>query len=372
MDYTKKSAVVYNGKTVILGQFCKENDIPVDVVLMRVSQGMTIEEAIDHELEWNDSGSKMSHLYVKPIYSYRGETGSMTALCRRYHLTRNSVLKQMEKGLSFEEALTYLIEYKEAHAVYTFEGATGTITELCEIFGFNVVRVFRAKTRTTLNIEEILRAEMAIKNVELAHYSIRGFEGSFKDICEHYGLSEGEVIGRYLRNGRDMKLALETETTWKIILDTPIKVDGKMKSLPDLCSEYGVNLSDVRHKIIHTKTKDPLAAVQELKRYSELTSKITYRKFTGSLKEVCDHFGLNFVAVRRPIGCGLSPKESLDNEYEWVQIKKKKCTIEGFSGTYEEVMEHFELNPSDIRRRILRLGQEPITAVQTLIEKKKN
>lgn len=369
MDYDKKSVVKYKGQEVKLGEFCKQNDIPIDVVLLRVSQGMTIEEAIDHELDWNESGSSLSHLYMKPVYSYKGETGSMSAICRKNHVTRNSVLKQMEKGMTFEEAIDFLIESK---AVYTFEGSTGTITELCEIFGFNVVRVFRSKTRTTQSIEDIFRAEMAIKNVEMARYSVNGFEGSFKEICEHYGLSEGEVIGRYLRNGRDMKKALENESSWKIILDTPIKVNGKTVSLPDLCSEYGVSLSDVRHKVIHTKTSNPLLAVQELKRYDDLTSKITYRKFTGSLKEVCDHFGLNFVAVRRPIGCGLSPKESLDNEYEWVQIKKKKCTIEGFSGTYEEVMEHFELNPSDIRRRILRLGQEPITAVQTLIEKKKN
>lgn len=74
----------------------------------------------------------------------------------------------------------------------------------------------------------------------------------------------------------------------------------------------------------------------------------TVNGFTGTLKEIAEHFKINYATLQWRMQKGMSVEEAVNCDIK----RNKKYTADGFTGTLYEIAEHFGIKYSTLRNRM--------------------
>lgn len=125
----KRSVRLFDGKS--LPDWCDERGLSYPRMDRLLYHGLSLEEAVERckELERFD-------------------------ICREAGRRISTVRKRMEKGLSFEEAVT--VEGNVGKHVYTMNGETKTLSEWCKIYGFTEPAILYRMKKKGMSFEEAI------------------------------------------------------------------------------------------------------------------------------------------------------------------------------------------------------------------------
>lgn len=80
--------------------------------------------------------------------------------------------------------------------------------------------------------------------------------------------------------------------------------------------------------------------------------KYTVKNFTGTIKELSEHFNIPANRIKQRLKRGLSIEEAVNPNKIPSGKKRKIYTINGYSGTFSELAEYFGINENTVKSRM--------------------
>lgn len=115
--------VTYKGETGHLRTICRKYNLNYSTIHDRmVKQDMTFGEAITIPIK------------TPKLYEVHGVKRTLRGHCAFYKINYGTVRSRLKTGMSLEEALTMPASYGPPKKVYTYKGVTGGIGEVCQAF----------------------------------------------------------------------------------------------------------------------------------------------------------------------------------------------------------------------------------------------
>lgn len=236
----KGKTYTYKGETGSLSHLCRVFNKNYSLCYKRLESGDTIEGAFERP---------KSERFVPPdsdadkVYEYEGLRGSLSNLCRQLNLNRTTIKYRLDAGYTLEQALTNdkkgfkVVQKRFCGRQYTYNGVTGNIEYLSYI---NNIESDLVKWRLEENIS-LSDAFAPFDNKKLHTY--QGKTGAVKELCNFLGLDIVTVKKRLDRKYSDEQAfdpnGRAKKYTYKGITDTLI----------NLCEHFGCNISTVRKRL---------------------------------------------------------------------------------------------------------------------------
>ena len=237
--------------------------------------------------------------------------------------------------------------------VYTvFKGTdkefTGTKKEIAEYFNINYYTLINRINKQNMNLEEAIdykniktnKIYTVFENTDLE------FKGSLTEIAKHFNISPSTLKNRIT----NMNLSLEKAINYndlKIIKYTVFKNTDKefTGTIDEISINFNVKCDTLKNRMLKKnlsledalKWKDPRI---------KTIFKNTNREFTGNLKEIADRFNINIGILNHRINkLNMTIEEAIDYKSN---INENYTVFEGtdreFTGTKKEIAEHFNIN----------------------------
>lgn len=92
--------------------------------------------------------------------------------------------------------------------LYEINGEKHTLSDWCAIYGTTLYAA-RSNMKRGMTVEIALKAELKTQRKQ---YTIKGFTGTLKDVCNHYGINPQTVAYRMKQRGMSMEEAIFTPT----------------------------------------------------------------------------------------------------------------------------------------------------------------
>ena len=94
----------------------------------------------------------------------------------------------------------------------------------------------------------------------------------------------------------------------------------------------------------------------------------TVNGFTNNLRQIAKHFNINYITLRNRLKYGWSIEDAVNTPIKEQKEKEIKIyTVNGFTGTLKEIAEHFDVNYGTLRDRINKQGMSIEKAVNISI-----
>ena len=176
------------------------------------------------------------------IYTYKDFTGTLKEIYEHFNLNikYDTIQARLCKGMTIEKAIETPIGKPRKAKIYTYKDFTGTLKEIYDHFNLDInYKTLKRRLYNNMSIKEAIEAPVADNKAKI--YIYKGFSGTLKEIIDHFDLDINiSTIYDRLRNGMTIEETIETP------INNPVKA-----------------------KIY------------------------TYKEFTGTLKEIIDHFDLD-------------------------------------------------------------------------------
>lgn len=238
-------------------------------VEFKIRQGSTLSVALDEVLSSLDGGNFI--IGGRTLYTYKGVTGNLKYLCEVFNLKYKLVWDRMNRGYSIEDAMSENFK----NGILEYKGVRGSLHHICKTLGvsYNTVRNRLDKDYTLDDAFSGKKLDSSVsRRFSGKQYTYKGLTGNLAYLCREFNFNYATANKR-LNNDF---------------------------SIEDVFSEF-----DMRHT---PKKKGDF---------------ITYKGYTGILKDVCNHFGLNYSSVRSKIYLkGMSTKDALNYFYNKKNVKK--------------------------------------------------
>lgn len=133
-------------------------------------------------------------------------------------------------------------------------------------------------------------------------------------------------------------------------------VNGITGTITELSNYYGVNHNTVRTRLRKGLTLDKALSDSPLGSPS-YPEEFVVKGVKGSLKNLSNHFGINYSTLMRRVSKGMSLEEALTKKprsgvYPRTRKRGKVYTVESISGTIEELSKHYGVNYGTVRTRL--------------------
>lgn len=199
-------AKVYSvgGVSGSIKELCMHFKVSRATVYKRMKAGMSLEEAFITGVN--------SSKAVEEEYCIRGIRGSRRELCSSFGIPYEVVLGRVRNGMSLEEAL--VTPYTNTRRIiYSVGGISGTLRELCVYYGISINTYYKRR-RKGMSIEEAFlhkkytnSGKVSNKKPSSPVYVVGGISGTKEDLCRLYGVSPVSLRYR-LRIGLSLEEAL--------------------------------------------------------------------------------------------------------------------------------------------------------------------
>ena len=205
-------------------------------------------------------------------------------------------------------------KYVGKRVVHTYKGVSGTLRQLCTIFNVNYATVWN-RINKGCSLEEAMSNNAKWSNLEYG-----GVRGSLRHICKTLGVNYATVWGRLNRgytleeafSGKRHKPFVSRRFTGR--QHTYKGVTGNLKYL---CREFNFSYAKANQRLRKGFSIEDAFSEIDMRRNPKKRGKvITFKGYTGTLKDVCNHFGLNFSSVKSKKRLkGISTIDSLEHFY---------------------------------------------------------
>lgn len=97
--------------------------------------------------------------YIYKSYTYKGVTGSLKEICKKFNVNYSTVCNRRSKGMSLEEAIETPFKNKN---IYSYKDITGSLLEICKKFNVNYWVVYNRLSKG-MSLEEALETPIIKK-----------------------------------------------------------------------------------------------------------------------------------------------------------------------------------------------------------------
>lgn len=301
----------YNGETGSAAYFYKKYNISSNTFLRNLNKGMSIEEIINtySNKERYYRSSRYPRHYKPKLYEYCGFQGSINEIIEHFNLnvTYGGVKSRLRKGIPIEEAFNNKdISLKDKKIKINSE--IKTVEEWCKILDVEIMNVY-SRMQKGLSVKESLLWDKGkrLPGKNVITYKNKKYN-SYSELEREYNLKSGLLSAR-LKRGLSLEEAISKEVRErnKIYI-----LDGKeYEGIKDLAKV--LNMKDYNVSRLLRKGYKP----EDLKNYEEKSTikhVYTYNNFTGTIQQLIDHFNLQltYSGIRHRLEKGLSIEEAIE------------------------------------------------------------
>ena len=163
------------------------------------------------------------------------------------------------------------------------------------------------------------------------------------------------TINRRLKMGMSLEEAFN-ESISSSNSSTQYEYNGVTGSLKELCKEFNINYSTAYNKlrkgkcieeVIHEGIK--LSIKKKNASLNKREGVYTYGGITAALKPLCEAHGFNYNTIKNRMQSGMTLEQAFSKS-----TKSGVFTVKGVTGTLEELAEHFNVKMSLVNQRLYR------------------
>ena len=182
-------------------------------------------------------------------------------------------------------------------------------------------------------------------------YTVNGFTGNLTQIAKHFDINYNTLLNRVNNLGWSIEKAIDTpiEEQKEIKTYTVNEFTGTLK---EIAEHFDVNYGTLINRINKQNLSIEEAINIPVKEQKEKEIKIyTVNGFTGNLTQIAKHFNINDGTLRYRINeQEMSIEDAINVPIEEIKI----YTVNGFTGNLIQIAEYFNLNYKTLCGRIYR------------------
>lgn len=224
-------------------------------------------------------------------YLVYGEELTVSEMSKKYGVSTNTIYVRLLKGWPPEEAVNNERGFILKQHKYEYTGKRGyfkgTISEISKHFNINY-KTLHSRLKRYGNINEAID----MPNKIIYHYNgkLGDIKGTVNFISNKLDL-EPNSIRQKLEKGMDINQAVELTFKFKIKI---IEFNGFKGNVKQVAEHFGINYGAFYSRLYRGYTvEDAILTPLKIVR----TKNLSYKGFSGNLKEICDHFGKNYDEV---------------------------------------------------------------------------
>lgn len=138
------------------------------------------------------------------IVNYKGEVGPLKTMCKRHGFVYDTVKARMNRGMSFEEAIS--VPSLREPVLYTVDGVARTLRKHCEFYGINYYTV-RSRLANGADIEEALQLPL-FRPTKRRSFTYKGKTGGIGTLCQEFGVSY-QTVHFNMKRGMSFEEAMD-------------------------------------------------------------------------------------------------------------------------------------------------------------------
>lgn len=374
--------LVWNGENISLDQLCRNLGIDIKIVRTFMDNGDSPEEAVNRILAvkgFDDPLVEPTVLTRYKKYRYKGETRSLSYFCRKYGLSFSKMSFILTTTDSFADAVRiYRRQQKKelGENSVEYKGDVGLPYDVARRNGIVYASLYQAKKRSGRTYDEMFKDQSAFDAALDQPFVFEDFKGTIRDAISCYDLNMSSILRRYSpyssssKESGSLSFVVETEILLKRVEDQELSICGFKGTPKQICKEMGISYPT--HQFVKSCREpncDLTALVTGIIRHNYevkllLDGPYTLDGFSGTVKEICDHFSMNYRTVVNVI---IRSSESdvnsvLAMERCWADACNTSCMLPGYNGTLLECAEYADL-PIGKLKLLIKDGNTPQQAL---------
>ena len=233
---------------------------------------------------------------------------SISAACREYNVSEDTITRRVKEGISLEEAFYSYSNGKEV----VVEGVTySSISSACEAYGIDCALVYKRMRGSTMTIDEMFTKPRQtkyqsppLKNRSKKEIVINGVHySSQKEAIVSLNLKEKKIYDCARRQSISVEDAILKYLNNEVQGRNPIQliVDGvEYLSLEDASRKLGVTVNTLKNyqKKYDSSLEDAIRYYKKNGTYSERVVIIKGKQFRN-FKEACKHFEIPYNVAKK-------------------------------------------------------------------------
>lgn len=273
---------------------------------------------------WSLKETLMTPPPKKTVTDHLGnEYNSVEEMCTVYAVDSSTYNKRLKKGYSQKDALT--INGANHTTTDHLGNEYSSITEMCASYPVKTASLYYARINKGMNIKEALTTPTRATNKGKRKVSVDHLGNTFnsqKEMCEHYGISDG-MFEKRIERGWPLEKALTTPsygTSWKSVKD---KDGNEYRNIHEACSTLGVTRGVLNRRIDENS---------EIKNWS--TKATVYARTDGagntfpSKAEMCRHYNIPVKVFEKRVNeLDMDVYMALTTPYEKLQTGKTSVQL---------------------------------------------
>ena len=234
--------------------------------------------------------------------------------------------------------------------IYTYKGFTGTLTEIIDHFELDIsYSGLYSRLYKDMSIEEAI--EIPLRDDT---YTYKDFTGTLQEVIDHFKLDISKYsLQRRLNKGMTIKEAIKKPAR-KLKIKQFYTYKGFTGSISKIIDHFKL---DISHDALCNRLRKgvPIEEAIEKPLANNKAKIYTCEGFTGTLQDVIDHFKLDisYNALQSRLQRGMTIKEAIETPLDKSKAAKI-YTYKNFTGSIQKIINHFELDISNegLRKRI--------------------
>lgn len=214
------------------------------------------------------------------VYFYNGLSGSLKSLCIKLDISYNAITQRIHRGMSIEEALS-TPTYKK----YKVQNEIGTLTYFCRKFNCNYQKAKKLieqgySIRYSLIHSQKLHKEFEYKGIKTK---------TLTELCNIFDKNLQTIRGR-INSGWSIEEAFENNQNNHLLY---ITYKGETDSLSNLCKKYNKS-----RNLVYGRISRGWSIEEAFESPIKEKPKYTFNGFTGNIKQICNHFNLDYFYIK--------------------------------------------------------------------------
>ena len=153
------------------------------------------------------SEKEMKQMYQKPCTDHLGNTfPSQKAMCKHYHITKDSFNKRIKNNWTLKDALTVPIKKRNKSCKDHLDNTFPNVTAMCK--HYNITKdVFNSRTKKGWSLKDALTTPIKNKHKGSCRDHLGNEFPSKKAMCVHYNISY-DIFKERIKNNTPIEEAL--------------------------------------------------------------------------------------------------------------------------------------------------------------------
>lgn len=275
-------------------------------------------------------------------------TGTKKEIAKQFCINYSTLISRINRSnFSLEEAINYESISSKILTVFkdTDKEFTGNLKEISQHFNINVNTLYR-KYRNGLSLEKAIDNKRILK-ITVFKGTDREFTGTKIEISEHFNIKYTTLLNRV----HEMNLSLEEAIDWKdpniitVFKGTNKEFSGTKK---EIAEHFNIKPSILTYRIRNGMTPEEAINYKSTKNITIFQN--TEQEFNGNMKEIAIKFNLKYLAFKQRLLRGYSPEEAI--EIPAKKVYQNNLIYKNTKGNMKELCKNFNKDYIEVYNKV--------------------